>query len=99
MRHRPPVFAPCATIRAMWRPDAEVLTTDLGDELVLMEPVRSVMFSLNESGRLLWQTLPADETRLTEVLRDAYGLDAEQARRDVQVWLRDLSERALIEQE
>lgn len=44
----------------MWLPNPDVLPTDLGDELVLMDSASSVMFSLNAAGRLLWQALPAE---------------------------------------
>ena len=80
----------------MWRPHPDLLITDLGDELVLMEPVRSVMFSLNETGRLLWNALPASEAQLTQALTTTYGLSAEQAGADVRTWLASLAERGLI---
>lgn len=85
-----------ATIARMWRPHPDLLITDLGDELVLMEPVRSVMFSLNDTGRLLWTALPASEAGLADVLISAYGLNAEQAGADVRTWLASLAERGLI---
>lgn len=84
------------TISGMWRPQPDLLITDLGDELVLMEPIRSVMFSLNETGRLLWTALPESEARLAEVLADACGISSEQAESDVRTWLASLVERGLI---
>ncbi|MHA0036356.1 PqqD family protein [Deinococcus sp. PESE-13] len=81
----------------MWEPNSAVLTTDLGDELVLMEPVRSVMFSLNETGRLLWNALPADETALGELLGRTYDLAPADALRDVQSLMAALAERGLVQ--
>ena len=80
----------------MWEPNSAVLTTDLGDELVLMEPVRSVMFSLNETGRLLWNALPADAAALAELLARTYDLAPADARRDVQSLMTALAERGLV---
>ena len=65
---------------------------------MLMEPARSVMFSLNETGRLLWNALPASEAQLTQALTTTYDLGAEQAGADVRTWLQALSEHGLIQQ-
>ena len=80
----------------MWLPNPDVLPTDLGDELVLMDTASSVMFSLNEAGRLLWNALPAEQTALSELLRSTYDLPAEVAERDTQALLQALAERGLV---
>ncbi|UQN09588.1 PqqD family protein [Deinococcus sp. QL22] len=80
----------------MWEANPEVLTTDLGDELVLMDPQRSVMFSLNDSGRLIWQALPASQEQLKTLLKEAYGLPDTQAEQDLGAVLNDLSSRHLV---
>ncbi|MDO4264634.1 MAG: PqqD family protein [Deinococcus sp.] len=83
----------------MWFPHPDVLPTDLGQELVLMEPVRSVMFSLNAAGRLLWNALPAEEAALVALLQQTYDLDLETAQRDVRDLLSGLAQRGLARQE
>lgn len=79
----------------MWHAATDLLVTDLGDELVLMHPAHSQMFSLNASGRLIWQALPASAEALAEQLQAAYGLDPAQAQQDVQVVLQELEVRQL----
>lgn len=80
----------------MWTPSADLLVTDLDDELILMDPGSAEMYSLNGSGRVLWQALPATDATLEELLRRTYGLDAIQARADLAAWLADMQRRALI---
>lgn len=80
----------------MWTPSADLLVTDLDDELILMDPGSAEMYSLNGSGRVLWQALPATDATLEELLCRTYGLDAIQARADLAVWLADMQRRALI---
>lgn len=80
----------------MWAVNPDILVTDLQDELVLMHPQSSQMFSLNATGRLLWLALPASQTSLTELLAREYGLETLQAKQDVQNVLNDLMQRDLV---
>jgi hypothetical protein len=80
----------------MWSAVPDVLVTDLGDELVLLDPASSEMFSLNDTGRLLWQALPAHENDLTTLLEREYDLPHEQAQADVHILLTSLEARHLI---
>lgn len=81
-----------------WTANPDVLVTDLGDELVLMHPGRSEMFSLNAAGRLLWQALPATPDTLTDLLVGHYGLGRAQAQADTAAVLSDLQARDLVRQ-
>ncbi|GGO39186.1 PqqD family protein [Deinococcus humi] len=82
----------------MWTKEANVLETDLGDEMVLMHAGLGEMFSLNDSGRVIWQALPATEDTLEQLLITTYGLDADQARADLRSLLSELAHRTLIHQ-
>jgi hypothetical protein len=42
----------------MFRPADEVIVTDLGNELILLDPRSGEMFSLNDTGRCVWFALP-----------------------------------------
>jgi len=79
----------------MWQANADVLVTALDDELVLMHPISNQMFSLNPSGRLVWQALPRTEAALSELLAAQYGLAADQAAQDVHALLLALQSRQL----
>lgn len=70
-------------LKSMWQANPDVLVTDLDGELVLMHPGRGEMFSLNASGRLIWQALPQTGEALAERLATHYGLPPEQASTDV----------------
>ncbi|MFB9993386.1 PqqD family protein [Deinococcus oregonensis] len=82
----------------MWIMAENVLETDLGDELVLMHAGLGEMFSLNDSGRVIWQALPAPQDTLAELLASTYGLTTAQARADVQALLLELARRTLVRQ-
>jgi hypothetical protein len=43
----------------MFRPAKEVIVTDFGNELILLDPRNGEMFSLNSTGRCVWFALPA----------------------------------------
>jgi hypothetical protein len=74
----------------------QVVVTDLGDELVLMEPASGKMFSLNSSGRTLWRRLPATAEELAEALCEAFEVSLEEARVDSAAWLASLSKVGLV---
>lgn len=80
----------------MWHTLSDLLITDLGDELVLLHPGQSEMFSLNAAGRELWYALPATLDDLADLLVRRYGIDSAQALRDVQEVLTQLQERGLV---
>jgi len=80
----------------MWQVDVDVLVTDLGDELVLMQAASSQMFELNASGRLAWQTLPATTEQVRAALIEMFDIDADQAQADAHALLHDLAARNLI---
>lgn len=82
-------------LKSMWQANPDVLVTDLDGELVLMHPGRGEMFSLNASGRLIWQALPQTGEALAERLAAHYGLPPEQASTDVTAVLDALHARDL----
>lgn len=82
----------------MWSVNSEVLVTDLGEELILLNPQNSEMFSLNFTSRELWLALPADQETLAHQLAEDYGLSPEQAQADVAALIQELAARQLIRQ-
>lgn len=75
----------------------DFLLRDVADSLVLV-PVGTAtnrfpgMITLNETGKLLWEALAAEQTEdsLTQLLLAQYQVEPEQARRDVQAFLQKL---------
>ncbi|MGH3092627.1 MAG: PqqD family protein [Gaiellaceae bacterium] len=73
-----------------WRAlEGEVIALDLSESLYL---------SANASGALLWQALARGATRaeLEATLVDAYAIEPERARADVDAFLADAEERGLL---
>ncbi len=60
-------------------PAPGVIATDLGDELILLDPDRGEMFSLNGSGRSVWQALKCGADPV-EALTGTFEVEEEVAR-------------------
>lgn len=80
----------------MYRATKGLIETDLGEEMVLLNPLNSQMYSLNRTGRIVWQNL-ADPRRAEQELTRTYGLAPGQAEADIQRLLEQLLSRNLIE--
>ena len=81
------------------RPDALDWSV-IDDEVVALDAEQSQYLATNASGTLLWETLQEGATRaqLVDVLVAHYGIDAEQAGADTEVFLADLREQQLLEE-
>lgn len=82
----------------MVRRRADVAWRSLDGQVVGLDLEASVYFSVNATGALLWQRL-GEETAvedLVEALVEAYAVDVEQARADVDAFLEALAEQGLL---
>ena len=76
----------------------DVIATDLEQELILLDPRSSEMFSLNAAARCVWFALPARSVEeIADVLQNQFDVTPEIARHDAQLFLTRLTEAALIE--
>jgi hypothetical protein len=68
-------------------------------EVVALDEAALVYLSANESGALLWQALAAGTSRdaLVGALVDRFGIEGDQAGRDVDAFLAELERRDLLE--
>ncbi len=82
----------------IWTLKPNVIETDLGDELVLLDPKTQGMFSLNNTGRIVWQGLKNTETLETIALslEKTFTVSFEQASLDAQVLIDELEKAGLI---
>ena len=74
-----------------------IIETDLGSELILLDPDTQQMFSLNPSGRLIWKLLgdmPLDD--IIGCVVGEFEVDAEQAARDAHTLLARLQAAGLV---
>jgi hypothetical protein len=70
------------------------------EEMIAIDVRDSTYLTANDSGSLLWAALAAGTTReaLAGNLVDAYGIDADTAAADVELFLNDLRERGLLDE-
>ena len=73
-----------------------IVATDLEDELVLLDPANQQIFSLNATGRAIWQSLPASTASLTRTLEQRFEVEPIQADADVKGLLRSLVDAGLV---
>ena len=76
---------------------AGLIETDLEHELILLDPETQEMFSLNGTGRWVWQKLPnRSPEEVAGELADCFGVPVEQAHADVQALVAELREAGLL---
>ena len=73
-----------------------IVVTDLGDELVLLDPARGEMFALNATGRCVWGALDGGLDAAVRALVDAFDITAEQAAADARALIDDLVSAGLL---
>ena len=71
----------------------------LEEEIVAVDTRKSVYMAVNRSGAVLWPALLEGATReeLVDRLMDAYGLERDDAERDVDSFVQALDEENLLE--
>lgn len=74
----------------------DIVATDLDDELVLLDPSDQKIFSLNATGRVVWQALPAMTSALMALLIKRFDVSEDQAMTDVHQLLQTLLTAGLI---
>ena len=68
----------------------------LGEGTAILDGRTNRYFSLNRTGALVWDALPATPGAIATQLVDAYRIDHEQALRDVLAVLADLEGQQLV---
>jgi hypothetical protein len=87
---------PPAARSPRFAPKPGLIETDLDRELVLLDPETRQMFSLNETGRIVWHALGETEDELARQLSDRFQTGLENARADVRRLLDELARAGLI---
>ena len=75
-----------------------VIETDLDDELVLLDPKTQGMFSLNNTGRVIWHGLKNAESLevIAQKLEQQFSVTLEQAQNDAGALIAELEKAGLI---
>ena len=82
---------------SIYKRSPDVIATDLGDELILLDPRRGEMFGLNESGRRVWLGLEQSLDDVASAIAAEFGIELTRARADVASLLAALAEAGLVE--
>ena len=69
---------------------SDVISTDLGIELILLDPRNGEMYGLNTTGRRIWLDMPRSEAELADRLCLEFAVSPERARVDVKSLLVEL---------
>ena len=74
-----------------------LVTTDLESELILLDPDSQQMYSLNPTGRLIWQKLDGHTIeKLADAVSREFAVDPKTALTDTTALLADLLQTGLI---
>ena len=95
MAHNEQIITPHTIVK---RVDRELLTSELGDELVMMDVERGNYVSLNKTGRIIWNYLehPIVISDLINSLMVKYNVEREECVNDTLSYLRDMFEKYII---
>ncbi|MFN3265454.1 MAG: PqqD family protein [Deinococcales bacterium] len=78
-------------------PNPEILVTDLDNELVLLNPRTQAMFTLNGTGRIVWQNLGKySATEIAEKIVERFEIDLPTALKDTENLLETLANAGLL---
>lgn len=81
---------------SMFRWSSDIIVTDLGDELILLDPERGEMFGLNECGRRVWLSLEQASGGVVSNIAEDFRIEPARARADVDSLLSVLEHAGLI---
>lgn len=84
---------------AGWVASGNVVTTDLGDGLALLDLRTNQYFSLNEVGAFVWQMIqtPRRREEIVHAVTEKYEVTPEDCSGDIDTLLADFENAALIE--
>jgi len=75
----------------------DIIETDLEEELILLDPKSQEMFSLNDTGRIVWNELSSSTVpEVVSLVKTTFDISKEIAERDVTELVSNLSEAGLI---
>jgi hypothetical protein len=83
-----------------WVASGNVVTTDLGDGLALLDLRTNQYFSLNDVGAFVWQELQTPKRRdeIVHAVTAQYEISAAECASDIDVLLQEFRDAALVEQ-
>ena len=81
----------------VWKPNAEIITTALEDESVLLNPRTQELFTLNSTGKFVWDSLQTSSSaEIPALLAQTFEVDEATATADTDEILEALSKAGLV---
>jgi hypothetical protein len=78
-------------------PNSEIIVTELDDELVLLNPRTQAMFTLNGTGKVIWQHLGQNTAEEIAVkITEVFEIDLGTAQKDTADLLESLEKSGLL---
>jgi hypothetical protein len=78
-------------------PNPEIIVTELDDELVLLNPRTQAMFTLNGTGKVIWQHLGKNTAEEIAVkITETFEIDVTTAQNDTSALLESLEKSGLL---
>jgi ribosomal protein L18 len=79
-----------------WLRDPDVLVTELDRELVLLHPRTRAMFTLNETGQVVWGAIDRGADAAVDAVVEAFDVDRSVAHADVAELIGALADAGLL---
>ena len=82
-----------------WQIIPQILSSKIDEEVILMSIEADSYFGLDPIGSYIWELLskqPSTVNELVVLLTEEYEIDEETCRKDVQIFINDMSTRKLI---
>ncbi len=73
----------------------EIMVTRMEDEVVLLNPSNREIFTLNKTGVIVWDHIERGTDQIVIAVCDAFNVDPDGAKRDVEELVEELSSRGL----
>ena len=80
-----------------WMASTDVVATELGEGLALLNLKTNEYFSLNDVGAFVWSVLPKPRSEIIQAVVEQYEVTADDCAGDVDLLLEDLRNAALAE--
>ena len=90
---------PSVSLRTRVRAAADQVSSDLGEETVILDLKQSVYHGLDETGSRIWQLVqnPTTAERISSVLLEEYEVEPQRCQQDVLTLLQELADNGLVE--
>jgi hypothetical protein len=82
-----------------FRKNGKVTWRTLGNDCILLHLKSGIYYTLNEEGRLFWESLDGKKrlSEIQEIIMDNYEVDAETLRKDLVELIQDMIQEDLVE--